>query len=76
MWKCRPVESLEIQKQDFHPSHRPWKSLRDSHIPTCTTIPLIINPELRTLSEKCYPCPRIVLLPMFPAAQRVSPRAS
>jgi hypothetical protein len=69
MWKCRPVESLEIQKQDFHPSHRPWKSLRDSHIPTCTTIPLIINPELRTLSEKCYPCPRIVLLPMFPAAQ-------
>jgi hypothetical protein len=69
MWKCQPVESLEIQKQDFHPSHRPWKSLRDSHIPTCTTIPLIINPELRTLSEKCYPCPRIVLLPMFPAAQ-------
>jgi hypothetical protein len=42
MWKCRPVESLEIQPQDFHPSPRPWKSLRDSHIPTRTTIPRII----------------------------------
>jgi hypothetical protein len=28
------VESLENQDQVFHPSHRPWKSLRDSHIPT------------------------------------------
>src|SRR6185312_4929081 len=34
LWKCRSVESLENQKQVFHPSHRPWKSLRDSHIPT------------------------------------------
>jgi len=42
MWECRPVESLEIQPQDFHPSPRPWKSLCDSHIPTRTTIPRII----------------------------------
>jgi hypothetical protein len=39
-WKCRSVESLEIQKQDFHPSHRPWKSPSDFHIPTGSTIPL------------------------------------
>jgi hypothetical protein len=35
------VESLENQRQVFHPSHRPWKSLRDSHIPTASTPPLI-----------------------------------
>jgi hypothetical protein len=55
MWKCRPVESLEIQPQDFHSSRRPWKSLRDSHIPTRTTIPLIIAKGLRTTSEKVLP---------------------
>jgi hypothetical protein len=55
MWKCRPEESLEIQQRDFHPSHRPWKSRRDSHIPTRTTIPLIINRERRTDSEKVLP---------------------
>ncbi len=26
-WKWRPVESLEIRRQDFHPFPRPWKSL-------------------------------------------------
>jgi hypothetical protein len=69
MWKCRPVKSLEIQPQDFQPSHRPWKSLRDSHIPTRTTIPLIINREHRTDPENCYLCPRIEVLPMFPVGQ-------
>ena len=35
------VESLESQDQVFHPSHRPWKSLRDSHIRTAlTTVPI------------------------------------
>ena len=35
------MENLENQPQVFHPSHRPWKSLRDSHIPTAsTTIPI------------------------------------
>jgi hypothetical protein len=28
------VESLENQQQVFDSSHRPWKSLRDSHITT------------------------------------------
>lgn len=28
------VESVEIQKADYHPFHKPWKSLRDSHIYT------------------------------------------
>ena len=27
LWKCRAVESLENQRQVFHSSHRPWKSL-------------------------------------------------
>jgi len=68
MWKCRPVESLEIQPQDFHPSPRPWKSLRDSHIPKRTTIPRIICWGIQDQpSEKCYPCSRIEVLPMFPA---------
>jgi heterodisulfide reductase subunit A-like polyferredoxin len=68
MWKCRPVESLEIQRQDFHPSPRPWKSLRDSHIPTRATISLIICRGTQDqTSEKCYPCSRIEVLPMFPA---------
>jgi len=71
MWKCRPVESLEIQPQDFHPSPRPWKSLRDSHIPTRTTIPRIICWGIQDQpSEKCYPCSRIEVLPMFPAGQK------
>ena len=35
------MESLENQRQVSHPFHRPWKSLRDSHIPTAsTTVPL------------------------------------
>jgi hypothetical protein len=41
------VESLENQTQVFHPSHRPWKSLRDSHIPTPSTTALLykMRPE-------------------------------
>ncbi len=35
-WKCRTEESPENQNQVFRPSHRSWKSLRDSHIPTAT----------------------------------------
>src|SRR6185312_4657483 len=41
LWKCRAMESLENQRQVSHPFHRPWKSLRDSHIPTAsTTVPI------------------------------------
>ncbi len=32
------MESLENQPQVFHPFHRPWKSLRDSHIPKGPTV--------------------------------------
>ena len=55
MWKCRTVESVEIQRHDFHSSHRPWKSLRDSHIPTRTANPFIIAGELRTASAEVLP---------------------
>ena len=34
LWKCRAVEALENREAVSHRSHRPWKSLRDSHIPT------------------------------------------
>ena len=35
-WKCRTEESPENRTQVFRPSHRSWKSLCDSHIPTAT----------------------------------------
>ena len=37
MWKCRAVENEENQNQVSLVFHRPWKSLRDSHIPTTPT---------------------------------------
>ena len=33
--------------QVFHPSHRPWKSLRDSHIPTASTTAYIWTEKVR-----------------------------
>ena len=38
-WKCRAVENEENQPQVSLFSHRPWKSLRASHIPTAPTTP-------------------------------------
>ena len=37
LWKCRAVEAVENRTAVSHRSHRPWKSLRDSHIPTAPT---------------------------------------
>ena len=55
MWKCRPEESLEIQNRDFHPSHRPWKSLpRFPHSHTLDDSSYNQS-ERRTLSEKVLP---------------------
>lgn len=34
LWECRPVESLESQKQASHPFHRPWKARKGSGLPT------------------------------------------
>ena len=48
LWKCRAVESQENQKQVFLPSHCPWKSLRDSHIPTASTMMSLFTPKERT----------------------------
>jgi hypothetical protein len=36
-WKCRAVDAEENQQQVFLRGHSPWKSLRDSHIPTAAT---------------------------------------
>ena len=48
LWKCRSVESQENQNQVFLASHRPWKSLRDSHIPTASTTMSLFTPKERT----------------------------
>ena len=36
-WKCRAMDAEENQKQVSLTAHSPWKSLRDSHIPTAPT---------------------------------------
>ncbi len=36
LWKCRSVGNAENQSQVSPVAHRPWKSLRDSHIPTAS----------------------------------------
>jgi len=36
LWKCRSVDQEENQTQVSLLAHRPWKSLRDSHIPTAS----------------------------------------
>src|ERR1700730_5654958 len=36
LWKCRSVDQEENQNQVSLLAHRPWKSLRDSHIPTAS----------------------------------------
>ena len=52
MWKCRTVENEENQNQVSLVFHRPWKSLRDSHIPTTpTTILPFPNQNQKTRKE-------------------------
>ncbi len=52
-WKCRTEESPENQTQVFRPSHRSWKSLRDSHIPTATmTTTYTFEPKTQTFKER------------------------
>ncbi len=47
-WKCRAVDAEENQQQVSLSAHRPWKSLRDSHIPTAPmTIPLFDSDKKR-----------------------------
>ena len=36
-WKWRAVDAEENQQQVSLSAHRPWKSLRDYHIPTAST---------------------------------------
>jgi hypothetical protein len=48
-WKCRAVGNEENQNQVSLLSHRPWKSLRDSHIPTA---PMMVPCENRTEKPK------------------------
>jgi hypothetical protein len=56
--KWRSVESMENQDQVFHPSHRPWKSHCDSHIPTA----LMARGKVESQRQASH----------FPSAQRLS----
>jgi hypothetical protein len=56
-WKCRVVESEENQTAVSLPSHRPWKSLRDSHIPTASTIASLAIKKPNSERTHSYPPP-------------------
>ena len=56
-WKCRSVESQENQTQVFLPFHRPWKSLRDSHIPTASTMTPLSEPSQSQNQKGARPTP-------------------
>src|ERR1700733_1496960 len=52
----RVWEAWKAMKPASHPSHSPWKSLRDSHIPTAsTTIPISSNRQNQTLNRQLEP---------------------
>ena len=49
-WKARKTLLLERERTKVlagvsHSFHRPWKSLRDSHIPTATTNPILSDEQ-------------------------------
>ena len=54
LWKCRSVESVENQDQVSLSSHRPWKSLRDSHIPIASTTASLFTTKERTSDTTPY----------------------
>ena len=47
LWTCRAVEAVENCSAVSRRSRRPWKSLRDSHIPTASTTAIyrLIQPK-------------------------------
>ncbi len=51
------LEVVENQTQVYHRSHRPWKSLRDSHTPHGSTAAYLKNDEYKTLK-----CPQLTEL--------------
>ena len=42
-WKCRAVENEENQNEVSLRFPRPWKSLRDSHIPTAPATAIFLT---------------------------------
>ena len=49
-WKARKTllperEHTKVSARVSHSFHRPWKSLRDSHIPTATTNPILTDEQ-------------------------------
>ena len=53
VWKA-----WKAKKPAFHPSHTPWKSLRDSHITTATTTTIM---KLKTGKARRKPAIRATL---------------
>jgi transposase InsO family protein len=48
LWKCRALEAEEKGSAVSPRSHRPWKSLRDSHIPTASTTTIHVHTQHKT----------------------------
>jgi hypothetical protein len=52
-WKCRAVENEETKIRFPFVSPRPWKSLRDSHIPTApATAVFLTGISIRKTQER------------------------
>jgi len=60
-WKCQAVDAEETQQQVSLSAHRPWKSLRDSHIPTAPTTSAFTSSERRPGRGRFAPAFRLIL---------------
>jgi hypothetical protein len=48
------VECMENDETVFHPSHTLWKSLRDYHIPTASTVGIFQDARPRETESKAF----------------------
>src|SRR5260370_21781338 len=60
LWKCRCVDQEEHQTQVSLLAHRPWKSLRDSHIPTASATTADGKVEIQN-QDSHFPTARLYL---------------
>ena len=60
-WKWRAVDAEENQQQVSLSAHRPWKSLRDFHIPTAPTMESHSNQKGGPAADRFAPAFRLIL---------------
>ena len=60
-WKWRAVDAEENQQQVSLSAHRPWKSLRDSHIPTAPTTQSYSTQKGGPAADRFAPAFRLIL---------------